>query len=170
MHFCKYLESSIILSYKELYCPAIIVEQALKTIFFISLQSSSSNKVQFNETKESVTSQSSLTPQYTIDSSDKPGVYIGGRHQRRLSRTAIDRLGLMRQTTVPPASDTSFAVHSVDSDVVSEPSLLRGGSVVRSVDEQGQYRQYVLKCTVFYHPRSSYKGTLLLKRYLKLYW
>lgn len=140
LYFFQYSELSIILNYNELYCSAIIFEKYFNTIFFVSLQSSSSNKVQFNETKEGVTSQNSLSPQYSIDASDKPGVYIGGRHQRRLSRTAIDRLGLMRQTTVPPATDTSFAVHSVDSDVISEPALTRGGSVVRSVDEQGQYR------------------------------
>ena len=107
------------------------------SVFLVLLQSNSSNKVQFNENKESVTSQNTLTPQYSTDSTEKPGIFIGGRHQRRLSRTAIDRLGLMRQSTVPPATDASFAIHSVDSDIVSEPSLTRGASVAHSVDEPG---------------------------------
>lgn len=62
--------------------------------------------------------------------------FIGGRHQRRLSRTAIDRLGLMRQSTVP-TRDT-FNVQSVDSDAADTPMLTRGSSVsqVEGVESQ----------------------------------
>ncbi|GFT90784.1 transient receptor potential cation channel trpm, partial [Nephila pilipes] len=80
-------------------------------------KSPSSSKVQFNEPRDSMSSQNSLTPQLSAsDSIDRQSVFIGGRHQRRLSRTAIDRLGLMRQSTVP-TRDT-FNVQSVDSDIV----------------------------------------------------
>ncbi|GIX92196.1 transient receptor potential cation channel trpm [Caerostris extrusa] len=96
-------------------------------------KSPSSSKVQFNEQRDSITSKSSLTPQMSSqDSIDRQSVFIGGRHQRRLSRTAIDRLGLMRQSTVP-TRDT-FNVQSTESDVVSEPILTRGSSVSQMED------------------------------------
>ncbi|GFV05721.1 transient receptor potential cation channel trpm [Trichonephila clavipes] len=96
-------------------------------------KSPSSSKVQFNEPRDSVSSQNSLTPTLSAsDSVDRQSVFIGGRHQRRLSRTAIDRLGLMRQSTVP-TRDT-FTVQSVDSDIVSEPILTRGSSVSQMED------------------------------------
>ncbi|XP_071043115.1 transient receptor potential cation channel trpm-like [Parasteatoda tepidariorum] len=97
------------------------------------VKSPSSSRVQFNDTREPVTSQNSLTPQYSVESQS---VFIGGRHQRRLSRTAIDRLGLFRQSTVP--THDTFNVLSVESDVAaSEPALARGNSVSQMEDTVG---------------------------------